>query len=364
MRIFKRGGSYALDVTIDGVRIRRGLKTRNKGEAQRRALSIIAEVEAQSEVTPWRRKNLLVAPLIGRYLDHHYAAKPDPRRRRERSRILMLVLAGCKYVRHLTTSRLSAGLRDAAAARGWAATTQNTYRDIVSSFCTWLHGQGLLRDHPARRIPKLPEPPRRVRRSLTVEELVDLLEAAPLRRASVYAVAAGVGLRRCELRRLEWRDVDLGRALLFLRAETTKERRPATLPLSSWVVDFLTRWRSVIVAETGGAREKAPTGLVWSAIPHHKTVQRDLTAAGIEPKTSEGVVDLHALRVTAATLMARAQVSIQTAMRLLRHRDPRLTINVYTKLVDEDLRAGVESLKLPGYPRRREEPRGPRGWPE
>ena len=64
--------------------------------------------------------------------------------------------------------------------------------------------------------------------------------------------------------------------------------------------------------------------------------------------------------------MARAQVSIQTAMRLLRHRDPRLTINVYTKLVDEDLRAGVESLKLPGYPRLKEEegePTAPRESP-
>ena len=44
------------------------------------------------------------------------------------------------------------------------------------------------------------------------------------------------------------------------------------------------------------------------------------------------VVDFHSLRVTFNTLMARAGVSLAQRQALMRHSDPKLTANVYTRL--------------------------------
>ena len=52
----------------------------------------------------------------------------------------------------------------------------------------------------------------------------------------------------------------------------------------------------------------------------------------------------HDLRGTTATLLARASVPLTVAQRMLRHADPRLTANVYTRVDLADLRAGIARL--------------------
>ena len=354
MRVYKRAGTYQIDVSIRGSRVRRSLKTGDRATAQRRALKICAELEARGP-EPWHSAALMVAPLIDAYLNEHYAARPNPRRRRERQRIICLVFARIKYLRHISGAKLIEGLSAARAKHGWATSTTNTYRDIVSAFCTWLVRRGYTSVNHCRRVAKLPEPPRRKRRALTPRELSDLLEGAPLHRASVYAVAAGIGLRRAELAALQWGDLDLTTATAHIRAETTKTRKRATLPMASWVVDMLTRWRNAWRPGTpthpgqGEVLQPRPKLRVWSSVPHHTTVRRDFERAGIPKQTNQGHVDLHALRVTCGTMLARSGASLAVSMRLLRHSDPRLTLNVYAALVDDDLRAGVDALEIPGF---------------
>jgi len=59
------------------------------------------------------------------------------------------------------------------------------------------------------------------------------------------------------------------------------------------------------------------------------------------PKALPRPLRFHDLRGTTATLLARAGVSLVVAQRMLRHADPRLTANVYTRVDLADLRAGV-----------------------
>lgn len=81
-------------------------------------------------------------------------------------------------------------------------------------------------------------------------------------------------------------------------------------------------------------------------------MKRDLNAAEIEYKDEDGrVLDFHSLRATTATLLARANVPLTIAQRILRHSDPKLTANVYSKLELFDLSAGIQSL--PGIPFKR-----------
>ena len=47
------------------------------------------------------------------------------------------------------------------------------------------------------------------------------------------------------------------------------------------------------------------------------------------------------------TLLARAGVPLVVAQRILRHSDPRLTANIYTRVDLADLQAGIDRMGIP-----------------
>jgi hypothetical protein len=59
---------------------------------------------------------------------------------------------------------------------------------------------------------------------------------------------------------------------------------------------------------------------------------------------AERVLDLHALRASCATLLARAGAHVQVAQRIMRHSDVRTTIAHYTKLGVADFAAAVDQV--------------------
>ena len=76
-----------------------------------------------------------------------------------------------------------------------------------------------------------------------------------------------------------------------------------------------------------------------------RTLNRDLAAAGIPKIDAQGrTVDVHAMRHTFATLMARSGVMPATAQKLMRHSDIRLTMNIYTHLDLADTAGAVAAL--------------------
>ena len=78
----------------------------------------------------------------------------------------------------------------------------------------------------------------------------------------------------------------------------------------------------------------------------NRILRRVLDAAGIPRLDDRGrKVDLHALRHTCASRLARAQVGLVKAQNLLGHADPKLTARVYSHVDVEDLRDAV--LPLP-----------------
>ena len=58
------------------------------------------------------------------------------------------------------------------------------------------------------------------------------------------------------------------------------------------------------------------------------------------------VVDFHALRATYITMLVKSGASVKEAQELARHSDPKLTMNVYTKLGIHDLAGALD--RLPG----------------
>ena len=75
-----------------------------------------------------------------------------------------------------------------------------------------------------------------------------------------------------------------------------------------------------------------------------KALRADCRAAGVPVRTADGQIHFHSLRDTTATLLSRAGVPVRTAQELLRHRDPRTTVEVYAHCYPADKLAAIGRL--------------------
>jgi integrase len=150
-------------------------------------------------------------------------------------------------------------------------------------------------------------------------------------RKTIYLTVLWSGLRRGEVAALQWRDLELDgeQPAIRLRAETTKSKRSARLPVHAQLLEALQAWR------TAQPTVPTPEVLVFPSLPDMKAFRADLDAAGIPYKVQgRGKIDFHALRKTFGTLLATAGVPRRVRQAAMRHADPRLTETIY---LDEDL---------------------------
>lgn len=236
-------------------------------------------------------------------------------------------------------------------ARPVGSRTLNRQRAHLRAWGRWMMSTGRLPTNPFQGLPARPQRDRRRRRrSLTVEELRALLAAAPLARRACYLVAATTGLRRSELYSLRVEDarLDGDAPVVRLNGEAAKNGEEAVIPLAPAAAAILRELRRDVRGALEQARALSQTagrlGRLLPVVPLTATFYRDLARAGIERVTDEGIVDLHSLRVTFATLLGRRGVGLSLVQSLMRHSDPRLTSEIYTRFVDGDRRGAVDAL--------------------
>jgi len=203
--------------------------------------------------------------------------------------------------------------------------TRNEYLNAASSLMAWMVRHGRIEANPLAGVGKVQQVGGETftRRAFTDAEMRRLLDVVPAYRSAVYLTAVLTGLRRNELKALEWRDVHLHAARPFIaaRASTTKNRKEAAIELRDDVVDRLRDLRPAKCNETDRV----------FTVPKPETFRRDLDAAGISQVDEQGrKVDMHALRHTFATNCSRSNVHPQVTRQLMRHSDYRLTDRVYT----------------------------------
>ncbi len=222
--------------------------------------------------------------------------------------------------------------------------TLNEYTFSLSAFVNWLLAEGFISSNPIANLSKVPTKgaESRERRAFTLDEINRLQQVAGNRRA-VYITAAYTGLRRGELQKLEWRDIDLqaGNPLVRARASTTKNGKAAYLPLHPNVVEAL---QTIRLASTGKHDR-----VFERMIPRMPRFYADLKAAGIPAEDPQGrKADFHSLRNTFATFLTLSGKPQREIMELMRHSDMRLTAKVYTDAGQLPLAQTVASL--PGLP--------------
>jgi integrase len=393
---------HAKFLRADGTQVECTTGCRDK----RRAAQVLAEWEAQEEriksgvgtAADFARAVSGQAPVeshLDSYVAHLATAGTTERHRRETRAKIERIATDCGWRRlSEVTGNGFAHWLDLRCSEGMGATTRNRHVESLRAFVRWAVKAGRLATDPLLSIDKVDARAdrRRERRALTADELASLLRAArerPLHeirvinrgpnkgqlgakpsvrsvaqattigheRALIYKTLALTGLRKGELA-----SITLARAVLdderphlLLSAADEKARRGARIELRDdlaedlrgWVRDRLERARRAAAAkghtpplrlEPSAKLLEVPTALV-------KILDRDLEFAGIAKQDDLGrTVDVHALRHSHASHLARAGVPLRTAQAAMRHSDPKLTANSYQDPHLIDVRGALDAL--------------------
>ncbi|MDD2388507.1 MAG: site-specific integrase [Desulfobacterales bacterium] len=166
--------------------------------------------------------------------------------------------------------------------------------------------------------------------NLTQEELSKLLQVLDehddIQIANLMKMALFTGMRRGELFKLKWKDVDLNRG--FIKIVEPKGGKSQTVPLSEdakRILEKHPRTESAFVFPNKHGEQRV-------SVSH--SVNKIKKAAGL-PKDFR---PLHGLRHTFASILAGSgEVDLYKIQRLLTHKDPRMTQR-YAHLRDESLK--------------------------
>jgi integrase len=142
------------------------------------------------------------------------------------------------------------------AAKGLSHRCWNHTLQITNAFMNWCKKMGYIGANPLTEIPKKDEQldQRRLRRALTDQEVDRLMTVARQRRREAwYATPLYSGLRKAELERLEWSDVNMARDQITIRK--TKSKEVQHVALCPELKEILQRHQ----AQTGRS-----SGLVWT----------------------------------------------------------------------------------------------------
>jgi integrase len=241
------------------------------------------------------------------------------------------------------TPDLLTGAMRAEVDAGRSLATANNLRALAVTFAAWLtrEGRADLASFGAR-VDRFDSEldRRRERRTLTDGELVRLFDVARERgRFLWYALAYYAGLRRGELGRVTWGDVDLDHHVL--RVRNTKAARIDEIPLHDALVDELRASKPLLTPSALNSRRIFPHPV------SRRTRLKDYARAGIADRDDRGrVADLHALRATVCTALLDRGVPATKVQRMMRHRELSTTLRHYHKLELSSIAEGLSVLPV------------------
>lgn len=332
MTIRKRGRIFWYDFMIAGTRYRGSLKEcRTKPEAKREETRIKQEVYdgtwqqdagwtfarfVEQVYLPWSklnkrsyqsdswRSNVLIAFFGARSLSEITPPIVEQFKTRRKSE---------KTIR--TTKRSAASV--------------NRELELLSHIFTLAQDHGLVNENPCRRVRKFKLDNRR-ERVLSKDEEQRLLTALASPRKEYLRVmvllALHTGMRRGEIGRLTWRDIDFAQRRLFVRR--TKTGRNGFVPMNRTVDDLLGS-----LPRAAGDDETLLFEVKWIESAWRKVCE--------EAKITD--LRFHDLRHTFATRMLETGASLQDVRDFLGHTSASTTLR-YTHSNSSALRKAVEAL--------------------
>ena len=207
-------------------------------------------------------------------------------------------------------------------------------RNVVShlrAFYRWAMREGYTTNDPTALV-ETPRLPRLLPRPASDDAIAEVLAAAGPELAAMIGLMAGGGLRCCEVARLDWDDVALGKATVIVRGKGSRERQ---VELGPDVV------RRLAALDTfGGPVFVTVTGRRYTPARVSQTVCGAFRAAGY------GIV-AHQLRHRAATeCLQRADGDLEAVRDFLGHASV-ATTEGYAAVIPGRAAAASRSIRLP-----------------
>jgi integrase len=185
---------------------------------------------------------------------------------------------------------------------------------------------------------------------LTGEEFRALLSELSHRERVMVLLDGITGLRRGELIALRWRDIDfeLNQANVThsvwrnVEGDTKTEASRKPVPLPTLVVEELKQWRLITLYRSdedylfpsvvkNGMQPLTPDMVL------RRHIRPALKRIGVTKR-----IGWHSFRHGLATMLRQQGVDIKTAQELLRHANPRITMEIYQQAVSEEKRAAQD----------------------
>lgn len=234
--------------------------------------------------------------------------------------------------------------------RKWSANTFICYHKSLGVFFRWCIQEGKMKDNPTKDI-EIPKLEKRLPPKLTKQEAMRLLEVVynfpykyhflRYRNYAIFSTFLFAGLRKKELLKLKYTDVDLENLSIFInQGKGSKDR---VVPICAKLADCLERY----LKERKRLKRTCPEFFT--------SLNRNIgfTETGIKrlvesiKKASDIKFSIHKLRHTFATLMLEGGCDIYSLSRILGHNDIKTT-TIYLAASAEHLRSQMTKHPLNG----------------
>jgi len=228
-------------------------------------------------------------------------------------------------VRRYITDRGEDGMRPA---------TINRELSLLKSILYAAEYDGLIASNPirGRRVKKLEENNSREKAilamNLTDEDLRRLVDSAAPHLKPILSLAIITGMRKSEILKMKWKDIDLRLGTIRVPAENSKTKRERFIPIDANLIaelDSIERKGDYIFLNPGTGK---------NIMEIKRSFKTALKAAGIED------LHFHDLRHLAAYRLAKV-TDIVTASKILGHASIQMTMR-YVHPTDTDKRAAIE----------------------
>lgn len=213
--------------------------------------------------------------------------------------------------------------------------TVNSYLITLKQLYNYAEKRNLLKENTAKQVKELKKKPRKPPRYFTNDEIKRILSYdTPYR--DIFIILLYTGMRRNELRFLEWSDIDLNNKVIKIRNKesfVTKTGKNRVIPMHLKVEKILQKRQKgfsyIFQYSTGNPYERNK----WN-----ESLKRILRKENIENAS------LHTFRHTFATRFLESGGGLKELQEILGHSDIETTM-IYAHLVPEHLQKSINRLK-------------------
>jgi len=241
MAIFKKQNAYWIDYYYKGKRIREKI-----GPSYQLAKEVLLKRKleiAENKFFPERfRKKLLFSDLLDKYWELHGKYLKSPSWKVMLNEIKQeFANKKSEEITPLDISSFYSKIKERA-----SISTANRYLTFLKMIFNKGIKWDMINSNPATKVLKGKEPPGRLR-FLNIDEVKNLLNNSDKRILPVVLIALFTGMRRGEILKLKWKDIDLENNIIYLKE--TKSGKGRVIPIMPQLKELLLRLKKDSISD-------------------------------------------------------------------------------------------------------------------